>query len=363
MGSFKITSIGSIGLLYIIILSLSLCSLAYSDSNWGGFRGVTASIDTIKEKDVADFSKTGGNLIRIFFNKTHLMMRTAPYNFNEDAFSKLDQFLDWCKNYNIKVVISPMTPPGTKHLLATGVDDDLWHDMTYHDLLDRLWSYISQKYHNRNDVIVGYDLLNEPAAKILPFPSKGPSDYNSLIRRLIKTIRKHDVNTPIIVEPPVGHTSTGQSINRLQGIAYLDPPNDPNIIYSPHMYIPGSFTHQGIRKFKTGIKYPGQIGIRYWNKETLREALRPVLEWQKIHNIPIYIGEFSASRYSGESGERYLRDLIDLFEEYSWSWTYHAWREASIWDAEINSADPSNHTQTDKTPRLELLKAAFSRNH
>lgn len=182
-----------------------------------------------------------------------------------------------------------------------------------------------------------------------------------MIRRLVETVRKQDKTTPIIIEPPVGRTVLGL-VNRMQGLTYLEPLLYPNIIYSPHMYEPGSFTHQGVKDFKIGIKYPGRIGLRYWDKEALRKTLAPVVEWQRLHQVPIYIGEFSASRYSGESGEHYLRDLIDLFEEYGWSWTYHAWREAPVWDTEIAGTEKDDRAKSANAPRLQLLRDAFARN-
>ncbi|MCP5197114.1 MAG: cellulase family glycosylhydrolase [Gammaproteobacteria bacterium] len=347
-----------IRLIYIILFGIFSTS-TYADE-WGPFRGATASVE-ISEKDVADFAKIRGNLLRIGFSRMPLMNKESPYEFNEKAFAKLDQILDWCKQYGIKVVIDPHTTPGTERNTSTRPNDELWRDFKYHDLLNNLWDRIARQYRNRNDVIVGYNLLNEPAAKLLPFPD-GPADYNALVRRLVETVRKQDKITPIIIDPSVGRTVLGLGVNRMQGLTYLEPFPYPNIVYSPHMYEPGSFTHQGVKDFKIGIGYPGRIGFRYWDKETLREILAPAVEWQRSHRVPIYIGEFSASRYSGESGAQYLIDLIDLFEEYGWSWTYHAWREAPVWDAEIAGTGKNDRARSTDAPRLQLLKDAFARN-
>lgn len=330
-------------------------------STWGPYRGMTTQLD-ISEHDVADFAKLGGNLLRVGFAKQPLMRPTPPYDFDEDAFAKLDSILGWCKRYGVKVVIDPHTTPGTERRTTILPSDDLWRDMQYHELLERLWERIAKQYHNRNDVIAGYDLLNEPAAKVLPFPS-GAADYNSLVRKLAGTIRKYDATTPIIIEPPIGKTNFGNRINRLEGLTYLTPLQIPNIIYSPHMYEPGAFTHQGIDNRKSNLQYPGQIGMQYWNKEKLRQILAPALEWQRSSHATIYIGEFSASNYSGDSGNRYLRDLIELFEEYGWSWTYHAWRQAPIWDAESSGTrDGFDQRAATTSARLDIIRSAFKRN-
>jgi hypothetical protein len=72
--------------------------------------------------------------------------------------------------------------------------------------------------------------------------------------------------------------------------------------------------------------------------------------------VPIYVGEFSAARWTGDSGNRYLEHCLEFFEEYGWSWTYHSWREWHGWNAEMNNYDMDDQTQYDTTPRLELLK-------
>lgn len=58
----------------------------------------------------------------------------------------------------------------------------------------------------------------------------------------------------------------------------------------------------------------------------------------------------------------YLSDCIELFEEYGWDRTYHAFRESPIWDIEkirVNNGDLRPSANTDrKQPRLN----GFQRN-
>jgi hypothetical protein len=63
-----------------------------------------------------------------------------------------------------------------------------------------------------------------------------------------------------------------------------------------------------------------------WDKPQLRKALQPVRDFQLAHHVGIYVGEFSALRWA-PGACNWLRDCIDLFEEYGWDWTYHAYRE------------------------------------
>jgi hypothetical protein len=114
---------------------------------------------------------------------------------------------------------------------------------------------------------------------------------------------------------------------------------------------------------KTAIEYPGRIAGELWNKERLREEMLPALEFQKAFNVQVYVGEFSVARWApGDSGYCYLRDLIELFEEYGWDWSYHAFREWDGWSVEHGS-DRNDHSPTKMpTKRMELLLSWLAKN-
>lgn len=61
--------------------------------------------------------------------------------------------------------------------------------------------------------------------------------------------------------------------------------------------------------------------------------LAPVRDFQMRHKARIYVGEFSAVAWA-EGADRYIADCIELFEEYGWDWSYHAFREWHGWDVE-----------------------------
>ena len=70
----------------------------------------------------------------------------------------------------------------------------------------------------------------------------------------------------------------------------------------------------------------------------------------------IYVGEFSFTQAAndGPSPFNYLRDAVSLFEEFKWRWTYHAFREANVWNLEQNGPDGLKS--------LALLQSYFRRN-
>lgn len=342
----------------IITIAFIYFNPPYALANtWGVYRGFNIN-PNITENDIKDIAANGANLIRLNFNRHPLMKKEPPYEFDEDAFSKLDRILIWSKKFGLKVVIDPHTTPGTDVSTTTKADDDLWSNSLFHDLLVKLWDRIAQQYSNKNDIIAGYDLLNEPSAKALPFPS-GPGDYNALIRKLISTIRMHDKSTAIIIEPPVLKQGDRFIVNRIEGVKYLNLPQDNNLVVSPHMYLPLSFTHQGVGSRKAGIPYAGTVDGINLNKATLAAMLQPAVEFSKKNGIPIFIGEFSASRTAGIDGNLYLKDLLELFSEYNWSWAYHDFRGAPMWDPELPLGTIKKGQRSPNSPRMQLLRNAF----
>ena len=97
------------------------------------------------------------------------------------------------------------------------------------------------------------------------------------------------------------------------------------------------------------------------DRNYLREQLRPVREFQLKHQAKIYVGEFSAVRWAA-GREQYIADLIDLFEEYGWDWSYHAFREWSGWSVEHSDRKEETEPTAAPTRAKQVLLKAFQRN-
>ena len=111
------------------------------------------------------------------------------------------------------------------------------------------------------------------------------------------------------------------------------------------------------------MAYPGQVAGRTWNKQTLRDAMASVVEFQQAYNVQIYVGEFSVIRWApGDSGRRWLQDVTDTFEEHGWDWSYHAFREWDGWSLE-QGPDRSNRSPVEKpTDRAKVIRALLAKN-
>lgn len=339
-------------LLWSLFIALHVSA---AGNSWGPYRGVNTH-PMITEKDLADLADMGANLIRLSFDTMPLVDREPPYQFNEEAFQRLDRIIDLCEQYGLSVVIDPHTVPGAEKHTTMSPQDLFWTDKAYHQHLIGLWRRIARKYSDHGPVIAGYDLLNEPASP-RGFPESGPGSWNELVDTLVKEIRRFDREHWIIIEPAIGTNLEGKHLDRFASVSKLKLPDDSKLVISPHMYLPHPFTHQGVNNKPVGVPYPGEVA----NRGLMLEKMEPVLLFQKESDIPVYIGEFSASRFAGPDGDQYIKDLIEVMESYGWSWTYHDFRGADVWNPELSVNDPLSTIPSD-TPRIRILKKAWSAN-
>jgi hypothetical protein len=242
--------------------------------------------------------------------------------------------LPWAEKYGVWIVVDIHTPPGGR----SGGDMNMFYDQRWNDAFVEVWRTIARRFKGRK-MIYGYDLVNEPKQS-----DRATCDYWNTQRRAAEAIREIDPDVTIVVESN-GYDSPG-------GYAYMSPLAMDNVVYQVHMYEPFAFTHQGIHKGFGPMTYPDEA--KGWNREYMVKRLAPVLEFQKKHGARIYVGEFSAVAWA-DGAEKYLADLISIFNEYGWDWTYHAFRESPCWDVEKEGPSIPRMVPVSDTPRKRAL--------
>ena len=215
-----------------------------------------------------------------------------------------------------------------------------------------VWRRIAGRFKG-NPSVWAYDLVNEPV-------QNGPAryDYWNIQRMAAEAVRRIDPDTPIMIE--------SNEWDSPSAFAYLPPLEMDNVIYQVHMYVPGQFTHQfvhnafGEQGSKNFIRYPGRTGGEMWDKAMLKKSLQPVRDFQLRHNARIYVGEFSAVAWAPGAAD-YIRDCIEIFEEYGWDWSYHAFREWDGWSVEHEGL-PGKLVPSAGNDRKQVLLEAFRKN-
>ena len=263
----------------------------------------------------------------------------------------LNGVLDQAYRNDIKIVITFLSLPGSRWKQNNQNVDDLriWEQKKYRDQAIFFWRDLANRLKN-HPAIVGYNILNEPHPERLNDISdyrqidflawntsikESLADLNLFYQDIVHAIREVDFSTPIVVDTGLYATPWA--------ITYLTPIEANNIVYSFHMYEPYAYT---TRKINNGcFTYPGNIPHQLeeqstnptlinWERETLKQFLSPVVDWQKKYDIPasrILVGEFGCDRTS-KGVEKYLSDLIDTFNFYNWHWAFYSFRE-DCWDS------------------------------
>ncbi len=214
---------------------------------------------------------------------------------------------------------------------------------------------------------VALEPFNEPAH--YPCTTWGSNDWQEIMASTVVAIRAVSEEITIV--------ATGACGGNVDGVTDLDPRfEDPNILYSFHMYEPHLFTHQrGDREgdFASGLPWPASMGTpdavramlgahmeaagvspdeqarqlaavsgyideyfaEDWGEAQMQARVKQAVDWANVHGIPtsrLFMGEFGAILMTddGRSGAfdadrlRYLETLRKIAEGYGIPW--------SIWE-------------------------------
>lgn len=345
---------------------------------WPQLKGVMLGSST--EKEFQDLRDMGATLVRYqmhgswhqFTNSTDDVAAFSVWM--DKQLDHLAEMLVWGRKYGIKICVDQHTHIGgfTDEKYSS---DMIFVEKKYEDALVASWEKIARRFKGNTDAIYGYDLFNEPINRENALVKRS---WHDVFCRVIEAIRAIDSDTPIIVEPNCNASPRGFDIKNPYGLKGVDLLPYDNLIYSVHVYQPMGFTHQGLFQKKEDYKpkaypsanakadpnrkrYPGDLGedtgkAEVWDKELVRKEIQSVRDFQLRHGVRIFVGEFSAAAYA-PGAEKYIEDLCDLFLEYGWDWTYHAFRESTCWSFEHEGPSFYELKKTEKkTRRQEILE-------
>jgi len=263
--------------------------------------------------------------------------------------------LDAAAKRGIKIVIDLHSKPG--HSMENRTSR-MFLEKEWADLFVEVWEEIARRFKG-HPAIHAYGLINEPV-QLTPSP-EGVEDWYDLQLRAARAIRAIDPDTPIMFAP--------EEYNNPPAFSWLKPVDIPNVIYEVHVYYPHVYTHQHVRSgvglevwmdLSKSMTYPGRNAAgKKIDREALRAHIQPTRDFQLATGAKIFVGEFSAARWAPGAAQ-YIDDLISLFEEYGWDWTYHSFRESTIWNVEHVNTSPRKEPVTapadEPTDREKVLR-------
>ena len=253
----------------------------------------------------------------------------------DDAFEKLDYFLELAKKYDLKVIVDMHgVVGGQSGFEHSGTRDiDFWDNETYIESMCELWQNIALHYVNdRPDLastILAYDLVNEPTNK--NEIGTGPKQWG-VLDRLYESIREVDTHHVISIEG-VWYTCSLPNPDRYDW---------DNVLYQYHFYNWNSST------------------IPNWMFYNLQYALLSFSDF----DVPKFVGEFN---FFGETDE--WATYLDQYDKLGWGWTIWSYKIVSVgwWDSSwglvVNKLniqnDVANTPIEDYELKLDLRDATY----
>ena len=287
----------------------------------------------ITERDIEYIASLGLDHVRIGFDQ--IVLESAPYEYRDEIFSILHNFVKWCRKYGLGIVFNMHKALGNYCDILE--EKGLMQDNELQERFIALWLKMESEFCDEPDII--FELLNEVV-------NATAEEWNTLADKTIRAIREKAPARRIVV----GCTEW----NNPPALPKLRVWEDENIIYTFHCYAPHEFTHQrGVLQwaqllYNRDMPYPCDDIERYrdfervvygnenayksfsrMDSEFLRSYLAPVKEWVDAHPDKIlWCGEFGTIRHAKlEWRENWMRDMISILKE--WDIPYCVWNYLS----------------------------------
>lgn len=321
----------------LMVIIINMCpvlfeteSLAQSEKPYlWPWKGVTVFASASKPSDLIMLKKRLGlNSVRLEMNVRMIAGRDnlKPFDVWNTCIKWVDDMIDTCRVLGITSIISISEFPIDPGLNINQESPGFWNNPARIDDAISLIGDLGRHLRRCGKEFAAYEILSEPLLR--DGNSVGiPPNWHEIQDRIIREIRRYDTKRILVINPAPG--GSPKAYKAMQTV------NDPNVIYGVHMYLPLLFTHQGMEPWTTRYTYPGVIRLTYWDKGALRDALSDVIEFQRINKTFIWVGEFSAIRWA-DGAENYLRDVVDIFNQNQWGWSYFAFGEFHGWNPDYD---------------------------
>jgi hypothetical protein len=293
--------------------------------------------------------------------------------------------LDTAEHHGVKVVVTMFSLPGARNRQLNGYEFDyrLWNEEAYQEQAAAFWTELAGHLRS-HPAVVAYNPLNEPHparqhghqrptddfAAWRRANEGGTADLNRFNARVVEAIRRADGVTPILLD--------GWFHGSVEGLAGLEPVDDPAVLYSFHFYEPWAFTTYRVNKGR--YAYPDRMpagdgdATVAWTEDDFAKRLQPAVDWAARHRIPasrIVAAEFGCDRRVAGARD-YLAQLIAHLNARRWHWAFYSFRARDwggldyelgteklgwrYWEAREKGADHESLIQRRDNPLWEVFK-------
>jgi endoglucanase len=229
--------------------------------------------------------------------------------------------------------------------------DGLWRSADLQSSVVQVWQQLALHLKGRS-AVAGFDIVNEPVPPGATFAIR-QDRWLDLAVQIVKIVRAADPSRVLMVQS--APDATPASFENMRPLPF------DGLVYSVHSYFPMAFTHQGVMsEFAKARPYPEPMSNGRTSVQRLADELAPVQRFAQRHDVPIWVGEFSAPRWAPDgSAARYVADSIALFNQFGWSWAYHEFRTWHGWDPEMSAVKAEDQQRSRTAPVVQVLRAGL----
>jgi hypothetical protein len=329
--------------------------------------------------DLQALAAQGANYVNI--SGPGIYTEQPPYGPDPAMVAYWDGMLGLAEQADLFVVITFRTGPGRSEFAIIGVEDwadpsylvnTVWSDPAAQDAWVQMWRYTADRYKGRV-AVAGYDLMCEPNSNEIFDQWDAPTfyaahagssyDWNQFFPRIISAIREVDPATPILVG--------GNSYSDPMWLPYTPVQPDPRVVYTFHQYMPYEYTHQDP---PAAYGYPGTFDVNSdgapdpFDRNWLGLVLMDSKRFADVSKVSLAVNEFGVERWV-PGAEAFLRDELDLFEQFGWNHAIWVWDPAWVpWYSQITEfnyrfgTDPQSRADVNPNPLMDVLRSFWARN-
>lgn len=235
----------------------------------------------ITDADIHYLKGLGMNSVRVPFNY-RLFGREKYMGTCDDqqGFAIFDRLIKWCKKEKLYIILDMHCAPGGQ--TGDNIDDGSGYPFLFDSEADQqlavsIWQTIAKRYANE-EMVMGYDLLNEPVAHYFDSAHFNPK-LEPFYKKVAAAIRQADKNHILFL----GGAQWDSNFRP------FGEPFDNNLVYTFH---------------------------KYWTPPT-KMVVQDYIDFRDKYNVPVYVGE------TGENTDGWVDSFRVMCEANNIGW--HFW--------------------------------------
>lgn len=263
----------------------------------------------ITKEDIRFIKSTGFNHVRIPFNYRLFVTNYPFYELKGPGYELLDSVISWCKEENLYVILDMHCAPDGQ--TGDNIDDSYGYPFLFdspeaQNLTAAIWKKLAERYRDE-EIIIGYDLLNEPIAHYFDVDRLKPQ-LEPLFKKITSEIREVDPNHIIFLGGAIWDSD----------FSIFGEPFDKKLVYTFH---------------------------KYWTPPT-KEVIQSYIDFRDKYNVPIWLGE------SGENTNEWISEFRTVLEENNIGWCFWPYKKLKSERGVLSVNQPDDYD--------ELIKFADS---